>query len=198
MITIEKIEGKDQNNLLNNINLEEVHYKFNEIPGKLFKSKKYELVYISQKDVIKYIKEYIKVLEKSFNTVINSEVKYQNECYNVLLINDNQSLLIGKDGRTLNSIQLLLHQTISNLTGFNIRINVDVGNYKEKKLRRIEREIKKIAKEVLNSKIEAKLDPMNSYERRIVHTIISDYDKLQTESIGQEPMRYVVIKYKED
>lgn len=132
MITIEKIEGKDQNNLLNNINLEEVHYKFNEIPGKLFKSKKYELVYISQKDVIKYIKEYIKVLEKSFNTVINSEVKYQNECYNVLLINDNQSLLIGKDGRTLNSIQLLLHQTISNLTGFNIRINVDVGNYKEK------------------------------------------------------------------
>ena len=197
MITIEKIEGKDQNNLLNNINLEEVHYKFNEIPGKLFKSKKYELVYISQKDVIKYIKEYIKVLEKSFNTVINSEVKYQNECYNVLLINDNQSLLIGKDGRTLNSIQLLLHQTISNLTGFNIRINVDVGNYKEKKLRRIEREIKKIAKEVLNSKIEAKLDPMNSYERRIVHTIISDYDKLQTESIGQEPMRYVVIKYKE-
>ena len=198
MITIEKIEGKDQNNLLNNINLEEVHYKFNEIPGKLFKSKKYELVYISQKDVIKYIKEYIKVLEKSFNTVINSEVKYQNECYNVLLINDNQSLLIGKDGRTLNSIQLLLHQTISNLTGFNIRINVDVGNYKEKKLRRIEREIKKIAKEVLNTKIEAKLDPMNSYERRIVHTIISDYDKLQTESIGQEPMRYVVIKYKED
>ena len=198
MITIEKIEGKDQNNLLNNINLEEVHYKFNEIPGKLFKSKKYELDYISQKDVIKYIKEYIKVLEKSFNTVINSEVKYQNECYNVLLINDNQSLLIGKDGRTLNSIQLLLHQTISNLTGFNIRINVDVGNYKEKKLRRIEREIKKIAKEVLNSKIEAKLDPMNSYERRIVHTIISDYDKLQTESIGQEPMRYVVIKYKED
>lgn len=198
MITIDKIEGKDQNNLLNNINLEEVHYKFNEIPGKLFKSKKYELVYISKKDVIKYIKEYIKVLEKSFNTVINSEVKYQNECYNVLLINDNQSLLIGKDGRTLNSIQLLLHQTISNLTGFNIRINVDVGNYKEKKLRRIEREIKKIAKEVLNSKIEAKLDPMNSYERRIVHTIISDYDKLQTESIGQEPMRYVVIRYKED
>ncbi len=198
MITIEKIEGKDQNNLLNNINLEEVHYKFNEIPGKLFKSKKYELIYISQKDVIKYIKEYIKVLEKSLNTVINSEVKYQNDCYNVILINDNQSLLIGKDGRTLNSIQLLLHQTINNLTGFNIRINVDVGNYKEKKLKRIEREIKKIAKEVLNSKIEAKLDPMNSYERRIVHTIISDYDKLQTESFGQEPMRYVVIKYKED
>ena len=198
MITIEKIEGKDQNNLLSSINLEEVHYKFNEIPGKLFKSKKYELIYISQKDVIKYIKEYIKVLEKSFNTVINSEVKYQNECYNVILINDNQSLLIGKDGRTLNSIQLLLHQTINNLTGFNIRINVDVGNYKERKLKRIEKEIKKIAKEVLNSKIEAKLDPMNSYERRIVHTIISDYDKLQTESIGQEPMRYVVIRYKED
>jgi spoIIIJ-associated protein len=107
-------------------------------------------------------------------------------------------LLIGKDGRTLNSIQLLLHQIINNLTGLNLRINVDVGNYKERKIKRIEKEIKKIAKEVLNSKIEAKLDPMNSYERRIVHTIISNYEKLETESIGQDPMRYVVIRYKED
>ena len=65
-----------------------------------------------------------------------------------------------------------------------------------KKVKRIEREIKKIAKEVLNSKIEAKLDPMNSYERRIVHTIISNFEKLETESFGQDPMRYVVIRYK--
>ena len=198
MIAIEKIEGKDQNLLLKNINIDDAHYKFNEIPGKLFKSKRTELIYISKKEVINYIKEFIKILEKAFNTTINSEVNFKNDCYNVVLINDNQSLLIGKDGRTLNSIQLLLHQMINNLTGFNLRINVDVGNYKERKVKRIEKEIKKIAKEVLNSKIEAKLDPMNSYERRIVHTIISDFEKLETESFGQDPMRYVVIRYKED
>lgn len=198
MISIEKIEGKDQELLLKNINIDEVHYKFNEIPGKLFKSKKTELIYISKKEVITYIKDFIKILEKAFNTTINSEVIYKDECYNVVLVTEDQSLLIGKDGRTLNSIQLLLHQIINNLTGFNLRINVDVGNYKERKIKRIEKEIKKIAKEVLNSKIEAKLDPMNSYERRIVHTIISNYEKLETESIGQDPMRYVVIRYKED
>lgn len=198
MISIEKIEGKDQELLLKNINIDEVHYKFNEIPGKLFKSKKTELIYISKKEVITYIKDFIKILEKAFNTTINSEVIYKDECYNVVLVTEDQSLLIGKDGRTLNSIQLLLHQIINNLTGFNLRINVDVGNYKERKVKRIEKEIKKIAKEVLNSKIEAKLDPMNSYERRIVHTIISNYEKLETESIGQDPMRYVVIRYKED
>jgi spoIIIJ-associated protein len=198
MISIEKIEGKDQELLLKNINIDDVHYKFNEIPGKLFKSKKTELIYISKKEVITYIKDFIKILEKAFNTTINSEVIYKDECYNVILVTEDQSLLIGKDGRTLNSIQLLLHQIINNLTGFNLRINVDVGNYKERKIKRIEKEIKKIAKEVLNSKIEAKLDPMNSYERRIVHTIISNYEKLETESIGQDPMRYVVIRYKED
>ena len=144
MKAIEKIEGKDQNLLLKNINIDDVHYKFNEIPGKLFKSKRTELIYISKKEVINYIKEFIKILEKAFNTTINSEVNFKNDCYNVILINDNQSLLIGKDGRTLNSIQLLLHQMINNLKGFNLRINVDVGNYKERKVKRIEKNPEKL------------------------------------------------------
>ena len=76
-------------------------------------------------------------------------------------------------------------------------MNVDVANYKVNKEKRLEREIKKIAKEVITSKIEAKLDPMNSYDRRLVHTIIAEYEDLETESFGENPNRYVVIRHKE-
>ena len=68
---------------------------------------------------------------------------------------------------------------------------------KVNKEKRLEREIKKIAKEVITSKIEAKLDPMNSYDRRLVHTIIAEYEDLETESFGENPNRYVVIRHKE-
>ena len=66
-----------------------------------------------------------------------------------------------------------------------------------KKIKNLKYEVSKIAEEVLNSKIEAHLDPMNSYERRIVHTLVSEYKNLETISEGEEPNRYVVIKYKE-
>ena len=75
---------------------------------------------------------------------------------------------------------------------------VDVSIYKDKKVKRLEREVKRIMREVENTKIEAKLDPMNSYERRLVHTIVSENENLETESFGENPNRYVVIKCKEN
>ena len=79
-----------------------------------------------------------------------------------------------------------------------IKVNLDASSYKKKKEEYFEREIKKIAKEVLNTKIDVKLDPMNSYNRRIVHNIVSKFKNLETESVGEEPNRYTIIKYKED
>ena len=79
-----------------------------------------------------------------------------------------------------------------------IRVNLDASSYKKKKEEYFEREIKKIAKDVLNTHIDVKLDPMNSYNRRIVHNIVSKFKNLETESVGEEPNRYTIIKYKED
>jgi spoIIIJ-associated protein len=132
------------------------------------------------------------------NKKINIEIRYSEDCYSVMLICEDNSILIGKDGRTLNSIQLLLHQAINNKTGFNIRVNVDAANYKTNKEKRLEREIKLIAKEVCDTKIEVKLDPMNSYERRIVHNVIGNFNNLKSESFGEDPSRYIIISYKED
>ena len=84
------------------------------------------------------------------------------------------------------------------LNKFNLKISLDIGNYRAKKVRNLEREIKRVCKEVQNTKVEVKLDPMNSYERRIVHEVLADDKYVYTESIGEEPNRKVVIKLKEE
>ena len=79
-----------------------------------------------------------------------------------------------------------------------LKVNLDASNYKAKKNKNLEYEVKKIAKDVLKTKIDAKLDPMTSFERRIVHNVVNNFENLMTESVGETPNRCVVIKYKED
>ena len=105
--------------------------------------------------------------------------------------------MIGKEGKTLNSIQIVLKQSLQELNRFNLKINLDVGDYKAKKIKNLEREVKNICKEVLKTKVEVKLDPMNSYERRKVHSIVGEFENLQSISYGEEPNRYTVIKIKD-
>jgi len=204
MITLYKFEDKNKDILLekalNELNETEdnIYYKENEVESGLFKNKKYNITIIKKDEIIKELKEYINTLANKMNIEIHSEIKIVNSTINIMLVSTENAILIGKEGRTLESIQLLLNQLIKQQTDFNIRIIVDASNYKGKKEKNFEYEIKKIAKEVLKTKIEVKLDPMNSYNRRIVHNVVSNYDKLTTKSEGEEPNRYTIISYKED
>lgn len=195
-------EGKNKEEILENIKkelnleLDELFLNEIEIEAKLFKSKKYKIEVIKKNDLIKFIKNYLKELQELFGLTINSEVTIKNDGLNVILVSENNAILIGKDGKTLTSLQLLIKQLVKKMLGVNYRVNVDVGGYKSKKISTLEYQIKFIAKDVLRTKIEVKLDPMNSYERRIVHSVISEYLDLETTSEGEEPERYIVIKYK--
>jgi spoIIIJ-associated protein len=201
MVEIVKFEEKTKDEALKKCltkldrSIDNIYYKEREIEGKLFKSKKFEITAIKKDDVIKFVKNYFNEVSKMMNIDIKSEVKEKDDVIVVVLVTSNNSIIIGKEGRTLNSLQMVLKQAIKVNTDFNIKLNIDVANYKNKKIKNIEYEVRKIVKEVLNSKIEAKLDPMNSYERRLVHTIVSEYKELSTESQGENPERYVIIKY---
>ena len=78
-----------------------------------------------------------------------------------------------------------------------VNLSVDVENYKEKQNYFLEKKVKKIAREVTLTKIAVKLDPMNSYERKLVHEAIQGFKYISSESEGEEPNRRVVIKYVE-
>ena len=202
MVQVNKYEGKTKEEALdaalNDLNVDSslIYCKYEEQKAKLFKGKKVLLEVIKKEDVISYIKEYINTLATNMNIEIHSEIKESDDVINVMLVSDNNPILIGKEGRTLNALQILLRQAVSMIVGQNVKINVDASNYKAKKVHHLEIEIKKIAKQVLRSGVEAKLDPMNSYDRRIVHSVVSNFEDLETESFGETPNRYVVIRKK--
>lgn len=203
MITFHKYEGKSKEDILNQcyeelqLSEEEIFISEEVIEGGLFKGKKYILEAISKQEIVQYIKDFIKELGNKMNLEIHSEVHFKENTIEILLVCDNNAILIGKDGKNLIALQTIIRQTLSNLNRFNLRILVDASNYKAKKLKNLEYEIKKICKEVLKSKVEVKLDPMNSYERRCVHSIVSEFDNLQSISYGEGKERYTVIKYKD-
>ena len=112
------------------------------------------------------------------------------------IYSDNDSLLIGKNGKNLKSLQILVGQAINKEINQNFKFTIDINDYQEKKERNLIRLAKNIAREVSQTKVEAKLDSMNSYERRIIHNALANSSKVYTESCGEEPERYVVIKPK--
>ena len=199
MITLHKYEGKNVDLLKEQCSneLEDAYMATKELESGLFKGKKYQLEAITKEEIISSIKSFIKELSKNMNLEINSEIRFEENNINILLVSDNNNILIGKDGKTLNAIQLILRQSFKELNQFDLRIIVDVSNYKAKKIKNLEYEVKKICKEVLKTKVEVKLDPMNSYERRMVHSIVAEFEGLQSISYGETPNRYTVIKIKD-
>ena len=166
--------------------------------GGLFKSKKVEIEVIEKREVVKDIKDYLVKLLKNMGYSVNIEVKNKEEVPKYIIFSDNDALLIGKNGKNLKALSLVVSGYLNKELGRNYKFIIDVNEYKEKREQSLERLAKRIAREVGQTKIAAKLDPMNSYERRIIHNILTNNKKVYTESEGEEPNRYVVIKPKEE
>ena len=193
--------GKNEDELLStslnelNANTDEVYYDIKEeVTGSLFKSKKYHLTVVLKNDVIDYIKSYLKEITDLMGISCNFEIQKREEYIKVNIVSDSSSILIGKNGKTMSSLQYLLKQSIQSKIPAKINIIIDTNDYREKKEKNIERLAIRLAKEVRKTKVDVKIDSMNSYERRIVHNKLSGFKGITTESIGEEPNRCVVIK----
>lgn len=173
---------------------EEVVYRSEEVKGNLFKSSSIKISIIKLVDIQEFIKEYLKKILTGMNLEVNFEAKIRNKQINIKMYSNNNSILIGKNGQTLRALQTIIKQVVYNKTKMNIYLLLDVENYKDKQKFYIERLAKKTAREVSQTKIEASLENMNSYERRIVHNVLTDFKGVTTKSEGEEPNRYVVIK----
>lgn len=183
-------------NALNSLNCkeEEMLYTMKEETSGLLKKKKYVMEVVLKSDVLEYAKKYVKDIVTGMGLEVNLETRRTQNNLQIKLHTDNNSIIIGKNGRTLSSIQTLVRQAIFVQTGIYVNIILDVENYKEKIAKNIEFLAKKLAREVQKTKIDVKMDPMNSYERRLIHEILKDFKGIKTESEGEEPNRYVVIK----
>ena len=197
MIEVFKFESDTEENCRLKC-LEELDVYNNEILTKEYEEdNKYIMEVIKKDNVKEYIKKYLEKITTEMGLETKFEINEDENVFSVKMFSNNNPILIGKEGRTLTSLQALIRQSISNQIKFNIKINLDASNYKIKKERFFEKDIKNIINDVMKSKDEIKLDPMNSYKRRIVHSIASEYYNIETESFGEEPERYVVIRYVE-
>lgn len=106
-------------------------------------------------------------------------------------------IAIGKGGKTLDSIELLIRKIIKARAN-NVKLNIDINNYKKRRDEKIIIMADKACKKVLKTRKSWNLKYMNSYERRLAHEQISKYDKLDSHSEGVEPKRFVVVDYKLD
>lgn len=195
MIEVYRFEGKNEEECRLNC-LDTLDVYNNEILTKeIQEEEKYIMEVVKKSDVMEFINNFLTETTKKMGLDIKINIEEDEDVFKVKMHSNNNPILIGKEGRTLSSIQLLLRNALSKKTNFNIKVNLDASNYKVKKERFFESDIKKIINEVMRSKTETKLDPMNSYNRRIVHSIASEYYNIETESFGEEPNRYVVIKY---
>lgn len=199
-----KFESKNKDEALNkcleklNVNLSEVYYYIEEGEPGLFGKVKYTSWVVTKYDVKNYVKDFLNDLAYNMNTKFDLEINENDGVITCIIVCDDSNVIIGKEGRCLNAIQSVLRQSLRKYGRFDIKVNLDIAGYKEKRQRNIEREVRKLAKEVLSSGVSVKLDPMNSFERRIVHNVISEFDGLFTRSEGEAPNRYVVIMIKED
>jgi len=148
-------------------------------------------------DVIKDGIEYLKTLLENMQIDAVIEAKQLEERQVIFSIEAKENpILIGKNGKTLDAIQTLLKNYINLYIEEYHVILVDIGGYKEQRKKQLEILATKTAMEVVKTKVPTRLGRMNAYERRVIHTKLSDWRDVTTESEGEEPNRYVVIKSK--
>jgi len=113
------------------------------------------------------------------------------------IVSDKSALLIGKRGQTLNSLQYLTQLVLNKYTKQYLTVILDVENYRQKRMETLIELANKLANQAVRMNKEISLEPMPSYERKIIHTALSNHEQVMTFSTGTEPNRYIVISPKQ-
>lgn len=146
------------------------------------------------------VEEKIEVFLKGLLEHMNSDAvphawKEDQNTYNVDLVGNDLGYLIGRRGDTLDALQHLANYSINRSVEGHIRINVDAEEYRQKREESLCRYARKKAQQVLKAHRRTTLEPMNAYERHVIHATLQDMDRITTYSVGTEPNRRVVIEY---
>lgn len=145
-------------------------------------------------------KDFLNSVFEAMNMIVVSEVTYdENEkTMDIELSGNEMGVLIGKRGQTLDSLQYLVSLVVNKDTEDYIRVKVDTENYRQRRKETLENLAKNISFKVKRTKRAVSLEPMNPYERRIIHSALQNDKYVTTHSEGNEPFRHVVVTIKRD
>ena len=147
-------------------------------------------------EILSAAREFISKILETLELENIVEMELEDNTLNVNVNGDENRLgiLIGKRGVTLDSIQYILNLIVNKKSSRYIRVNLDSSGYRDKRKKTLENLAGKMANKVLKTGRSIKLEPMNSYERKIIHTALQDFEGVLTHSEGKDPFRKVVIQ----
>ncbi len=177
-----------------NVDPARLNYKVLDEKKGLFKKSATIGVY-GEEDAVEFAQEYLKSALAALGVTITAEGKVEDDIIKVTINSDHNSILIGRGGRTLQSLNELTKLAVSNKFRHRYRVLLDVGGYKEDKYEKVARIAKREANRVVYSHNDVQLDPMTPDERRIVHNALSSMEHIKTESTGEGNNRAVWIRY---
>ena len=151
-----------------------------------------EILNISEKNIKAFLDDFI----KSYNGDISYKINRNEYGFNISLEGKDSGYFIGYRGETLYAFQTIISSVANKGIEEKVRIVLDIENYKEKREETLRQLALKIARNVEKTKKSITLEPMQAYERKIIHSALQDSEKVQTVSVGEEPKRRVIISLK--
>ncbi|WP_318841584.1 RNA-binding cell elongation regulator Jag/EloR [Metabacillus halosaccharovorans] len=124
------------------------------------------------------------------------QVKQSGKVIKIQLSGDKMSVLIGKRGQTLNSLQYLTQLVANRNSNHYLQIILDAENYREKRKETLKQLAGRLAKQAIHTSKNVSLEPMPSYERKVIHAALAEFKEIKTYSVGEEPNRHLVISPK--
>ena len=185
-----------------NVKLEDLQVEVLENPSKGFlgflgaKDGLYKFTVIEKETEVDIAKAFIENILKNSNVEADLSVTQEGNVIKVDIKGEEASVLIGRRGETLDSIQLLTGLALNKINkNSSMRVVVDIENYRSKREESLIRYAQKVAREVIKTKKTKKLEYMNPYERRIIHSALQNNKSVSTYSEGTDPYRRLVVEY---
>lgn len=151
---------------------------------------------LPKKDADEVAKEFLAEVFNAMDLKVDIKIDLKNDTMDVELAGDEMGILIGKRGQTLDSLQYLLSLVVNKTSENYIKVKVDTENYRQRRKETLEGLAKNIAFKVKRTKRSVSLEPMNPFERRVIHSALQNDRYVMTKSEGEEPYRHVVVSLK--
>lgn len=145
------------------------------------------------KDPVDEAKKFLKEVIRNMGVSATVQVQRQKKTVYFNLVGEKLAILIGKRGQTLNSLQFLTQLVANRYSDDYIQVILDAENYRRRREETLTQLAIRLANKVAHTKREVPLEPMPSFERKVIHTALVNDDRVKTYSLGQDPNRYIVI-----
>ena len=154
-----------------------------------------KVIYESKGELTANLETFLKGLFDRMGVAANIDITEEDNVMSVTLTGNEMGALIGRRGETLDAIQHLSNYVINRASPGRVRINIDAENYRQRRNETLENLASRTAAKVIKYRRNITLDPMNAYERHVMHSALQNYENISTYSVGSEPNRRIVVAY---